>query len=154
MRKRSGTRRTSRADAWATISGKARPTCQKQYSASVSPEIMDAIVVYAAECLTMGRGAHRERSVCRRRCRMSGRSGTRVATRAVRLVVEGANSAAGFGRESELQLLPALLLMLWEGGWEWAGPSDSFELANLTPPHPSPVSLSGGAPKAPLCPVA
>ena len=24
-----------------------------------------------------------------------------------------------------------LLLMLREGGWEWAGPSDSFELANL-----------------------
>ena len=26
--------------------------------------------------------------------------------------------------------VPAMLLMLWEGGWERAGPSDSFELTN------------------------
>ena len=68
MRSRSGTRRTSRVDAWATISGKARPTCQKRYSVNVFPEIMGAIVVYAAKRIRMGRGAHREWSVCRRRC--------------------------------------------------------------------------------------
>ena len=54
------------------------------------------------------------------------------AGRDARCTLKGANGAAGYGRESEHQIMPALLLMLWEGGWEWAGPSDSFELANLT----------------------
>ena len=39
--------------------------------------------------------------------------------------------------------VPTLLLMLWQGGWEWAGPSDSFELANLTPPPPTPTPTHG-----------
>ena len=51
--------------------------------------------------------------------------------------------------------VPTLLLMLREGGWERAGPSDSLELANLTstpPPTPPPPPPRLSAPALPARP--
>ena len=60
-----------------------------------------------------------------------GAEGIKTSARARFLTPRTAN---WFQRSSRV---PTLLLMLWEGGWEWAGPSDSFELANLTPAPPT-----------------
>ena len=63
MRSRSGTRRTSRADVWPTLSGTSRPTHQKQYKVNVFLVNIDFLVVDAAKCVAgMGRGAHRART--------------------------------------------------------------------------------------------
>ena len=70
MCSRSGTRRTSRRDAWPTlsgtigaVSGTSRPTHQKQYKVNVFLLNIDFLVVGAAKCVAgMGRGAHRART--------------------------------------------------------------------------------------------
>ena len=62
-----------------------------------------------------------------------GRGGAEGATTSDRARFLIPRTASWFQLSSRVS---TLLLMLWEGGWEWAGPSDSFELANLTPPPP------------------
>ena len=62
MRSRSGTRRTSRADVWPTLSGASRPTCQN-HATSIFPANIDFLLVYATKCVAeVGRGAHRGRT--------------------------------------------------------------------------------------------
>ena len=80
----------------------------------VSPDLVIAVAVFSSAPLRARRGGGHQ-NIC---------------SRARFLIPRTANWSQRSSR------VPTLLLMLWEGGWEWAGPSDSFELANLTPPHP------------------
>ena len=122
MHSRSETRRASRADAWATISGKARPTCQKRYSVNVFPEIMGVIVVYAAKRIRMGRGAHRERSGCRRRRRLSGGASSSRAQIA----------RQGLGASPIINFCPHCFLCCGRAGGNGHAMHDSLDLKNLT----------------------
>ena len=106
MRSRSMTRRTSRADVWATISGRASPTCQKQDRYNVA-----FIASWPLSSSLLGNAWHKcgEAHIANGMC-----------------VANGAGSVAGLGRGAR-RALNALSSRVQKERQDW-GASPSFKL--------------------------
>ena len=163
MRERTWTRRTSRARVFVVDDAK-----RAAGSGRVAHRAHDILSLTTQNARQECDAAYIERWTFRSSAMRNGRlCGARHTSRTGLFVADGAKCAAGPGRgarrarkratslppkrslgrgarESQLQFLPALSLMLRMGGWEWAGTSGSFELARSTPPPPPGSRWGGG----------